>query len=46
MNFETSEVQSDKLAEEINVEDAEQEDNEINRNYNNEYLDVIQPIAI
>ena len=43
MNFETSEVQSDKLAEEINVEDAEQEDNEINRNDNNEYLDVIQP---
>jgi hypothetical protein len=42
MKLGTSEAQLEELEKEINVEDAEQEENEINRNANNECLDVIQ----
>jgi hypothetical protein len=43
MNSDISEVISEEFAKEINVEDEEQEENEINRNYNNDCFDVIQP---
>ena len=46
MNVESREMQSDELAKGINVEEAEQEDNRINRNSTNECLDVIQPPEI
>ena len=46
MNSEISEARSEEFAKEINVEDAEQEESEINRNYNNDCLDVIQPHEI
>ena len=42
MKLETSEAQLEELEKEMNVEDAEQGEDEINRNDNNEYLDVIQ----
>jgi hypothetical protein len=42
MKLETSEVQLEELERKINVEDAEQGENEMYRNDNNEYLDLIQ----
>ena len=46
MNLETSEVQLEEFEKDINVEDAAQVVNEINRNDSNGYLDVIQPQEI